>query len=94
MTIQKDLGSAARNAAANRMGMAPSRILGVGVDGLSRWPQLTCHNLVGISPILSVFVSIVGVSWTLSASLVVLYIIYIFNILPCVQSCRQAPRAF
>ena|SRR5215472_9066784 len=81
MAIRKDLGSAARNAAANKNGHGIKDSWGW-VDRLSRWPQLTCHNLVGISPILSLFVSIVGVSWSgnpLSALLVVLYIIYIFK---------------
>jgi hypothetical protein len=80
MTVQKTSGQQAPAQPRMRMGVAPSRILGVGMDGLSRWPRLTCHNLVGISAILSLFVSIVGVSSTSALAYLVSCIICVLHL--------------
>jgi hypothetical protein len=65
MAVSKEPGSALHDAtAAKKNGRGTlNDSYGWGMDSLSRWPRLSCHNLVGISAILSAFVSIVGVSW-------------------------------
>jgi hypothetical protein len=96
MTVKKNLGSGGHRAAANKNGCGSIKDSSVGMDGLSRWPRLSCHSRVGIPAILRLFVSIVGVIADRQPCLTLLVVLCVsctFGYIgPWVQNCWHTPH--